>query len=234
MAKTKKTQPIEPAWPLKLITENLDREVPQGDAQAIEKTLIEGGFGPRLAAFLAPLYAVANNGTFFDGALRMIPLQGNPKKKSLGLVEWNSRSGWLLNAPPKAQGVAYFLSNSFGDQLGVPVDANMELRKDCVCNLWVDTYSYEESAKPWNEILSMAFLNEHSMDVFLARRKDHEWAKQLGPVKAIESYAWDMPPILGGSEDIDSIHIGPLGLNVSFTLQVLAEAVQRKKAQSAT
>jgi hypothetical protein len=218
-----KQQPVEPAtaWPLQLIAENLDRKVPQGDSQTIAAALIEGGFGPRLAEFLAPLYAVADKGTFFDGALRMIPLQGNTKKKSLGLIDWNNRSGWLSNAPPKAQGNVYFMSNSFGDQLGVPIDAEMELRKDRVCNLWVDTYGYEASAKPWGEILSMAFRQEHSMDVFLARRKDHDWAKQLGPVNASESYAWDMPPILGGAEDIENVHIGPLALNVSFTLQVM-------------
>jgi hypothetical protein len=228
LATTRKTK--VGAWPIELIVKNLDRKVPKQDLEAIVKIMAAGGFGKSLINFLAPLYAVADNGTFFEGALRIISLASNAKRKILGMVDWNCDEEWKSNLPEGAKHKIYFLTNSFGDLLGVPVDAKLELLHDYSSIFSVDTYRVEESSKPWGEIMRMALSKEQSMDVFVGRRKDHDWAKKtLGPVKPSESYSWDVPPALGGAEDIDNVRIGPLSLNVSFTLQLFAESRRAKK-----
>ena len=214
-------------WPIDLIIDSLDRKVPTLAADEISKALRDGGAGKSLVDFLTPLYTVAAGGTFFGGALRVLPLNGNHRKKSLGLLDWNRPDEWRSSAPVAASQAFYFMSNSFGDLLGVPVGEDLEIAKDRVCILWVDQYAFESSAKAWADILRKALVGEDHMDVFLSRRKDHEWAQNfLGTVKPHESFAWTIPPRIGGPEEIDNITIGGLALNVSFTLQLLRQQLQ--------
>jgi hypothetical protein len=140
-------------------------------------------------------------------------------------VEWNAPDDWKLFAPSKGRNAFYFCVNAFGDLFGVPLDQHGEVARDRVATLWLEKSFYEESGIGWDRIMAKLVSNEDSMADYLGRLKEYAWAAaELGKPGPRECFSWDVPPIIGGSESIENLHIVSLPVSVSFTLQVIQQS----------
>jgi hypothetical protein len=212
-------------WPIDEIVAKLDSPVKKMDPSQFEKILVDHGYGKSVVEFLSPLYQQANGGTFYDGAFRIISIEGSEADRMPGLVEWNDPEDWKSYAPPAGKEIFYFCMNAFGDQFGVALDENRELARDRTGVLWLERYVYEEASLEWKNILLKFLTNESDMGTYLARLKEYEWAVGfLGKPTPWQSFSWNQPPIIGGTQDIDNMKIVPTPVNVSFTLQVIQQA----------
>ena len=212
-------------WPVDAVVAKLDTPVKKLDSGKFRKGVVDQGYGESLAQFLSQLYERANGGTFYDGAFRIIPVEGSEDDQMPGLLEWNEPGSWKSYGPRGSESVFYFCMNSFGDQFGIPLDENGEIARNRTSVLWVEKSVYEESSLEWGEILLKLLSNESDMATYLARLKEHEWARGfLGEPSRWECFSWDLPPILGGPDDIDNLKIVPAPVHVSFTLQVIKQS----------
>jgi hypothetical protein len=210
-------------WPTAEILRALDAPVPPLDAEEVRRSICEGGYGPRLADLLAGLYAVANGGTFLSGALRVLPLGGEPGERP-SLLEWNDPEDWKRFAPPASRRAFFFLSNGFGDLLGVPLDDGHDLARNTTTALWIEQYKQEESTLGWDRIFSKVLADEDFMATFLARLKEYEWAGgALGYPGRDRCFSWIVLPTMGGSEGIENLQQVSTYVHVSFSLQVYRE-----------
>jgi hypothetical protein len=214
-------------WPHAEIRANLDQPVRALAADDVRKTITQAGYGPRIADCLSDFYAVANGGTFYDGALRVLPLEGVPEVRP-SLLEWNEPGDWKEFAPLRSRRCFYFLSNAFGDLLGVPLDEQNDFINDVTSVLWVEKYEYEQSTLGWDKIFRKFLANEDYMATFLARLQEYEWAlKGLGRPTADQCFSWKLLPAMGGSEALDNLQIVSTYVHVSFSLQVLQQFLDR-------
>ncbi len=213
-------------WPVDLILAGLDHPVAACAPADVRAAITGAGFGPELARFLAGLYACANGGTFYDGAFRIIPLWGEEGSGTLGLLDWNAPGDWQEYAPPYADAVFYFCINAFGDLLGVPINEKAELAADRVVVLWVEEARIEIFPIGWPLAMSRFLENIDHVGDFLARRREYEWAvAHLGKPEANQCFSWKVPPVISGDESIGNLEIVADYVHVSFTLQVLRQAL---------
>lgn len=211
-------------WPIELIREELSAKQPVKQSTAVNAALTKGGLGATLVNFLAPLLQIADGAAFLDGAWRVASIEGDHHNKIPNLFQWNALDEWKQYAPTTTHKVFYFCSNSFGDQFGVPVTAELEVAADRLSVFWVEKYSCEISAVPWGEMFAKTLTNEDEMAVYLARTKEHKWAsKHLRSPKATESFSWTVPLLAGGEPSIDNLAISNTSLHVGFTLQILQQ-----------
>ncbi|MEI7685425.1 MAG: T6SS immunity protein Tdi1 domain-containing protein [Planctomycetota bacterium] len=210
-------------WPIPEIQAALDGPVQKVAAKNVRDAVTKAGYGARLADFLADFYPVANGGTFYQGALRVLPLEGIPEQRP-SLVEWNELEEWKQFAPPGCRKTFYFLSNAFGDLLGVPLNDQRDLAKDTTSIVWVESFKQEESALGWDEIFRKFLKNEDHMATFLARLKEYDWAVGgLGRPDPDQCFSWKLLPAMGGSEGLDNLQIVSTYVHVSFTFQVFRQ-----------
>ena len=213
------------SWPIEQIRAMLDAPVKRTDPAKLGEALTAAGYGRTLVEFLAPLYEQAGGGTLYDGAFRILPLQGSKKERSPSLVDWNAPDDWKQFAPANGRNAFYFCANVFGDLFGVPLDERFEVARDRVSTLWLEKSFYEESGIGWNAIVAKLLANEDSMADYLGRLKEYTWAAgKLGKPGPRECFSWDVPPVIGGSESIKNLRIVSLPVSVSFTLQVIQQA----------
>ncbi len=212
-------------WPVDLILAGLDHPVAPCAPAEVQAAVVGAGFGPRLARFLAGLYACANGGTFYDGAFRIIPLQAQKAGGRPGLFDWNEAGDWQQYGPAGSGSVFYFCINAFGDLFGVPINEEFELAADRVVALWVEKASLEVFPIGWPLAMSRFLGNIDHVGDFLARRREYEWAVGfLGKPQPHQCFSWKIPPLIGGDESIGNLEIVADYVHVSFTLQVLRQA----------
>jgi hypothetical protein len=213
-------------WPLAEIQRALDRPVPPVAADDVRLAITQGGYGARLADLLADFYAVANGATFYDGALRVLPLEGVPEERP-SLLEWNDPEDWKQLAPPASRQSFFFLSNAFGDLLGVPLNEEYDVVKDIISVLWIEKYEHEQSALGWDKIFRKVLANEDHMATFLARLKEYEWARRaFGRPDRDQCFSWKVLPAMGGSEGLDNLQVVSTYVHVSFSLQVYQQFLE--------
>jgi hypothetical protein len=223
-------------WPIDDIRAALDRPAGApavsvgGPAGEVRDALLAAGFGPALAGMMGAFYDAADGGTFCDGALRVIPFRGDPENGMPGLLEWNSAGGWRDDAPPAAKRIFVFLTNAFGDPMGVVTDDGGELGRNTAAILWVEKYEVEESKFGWDKVFRMFLAGEHSMDRFLARLTEFEWVEPaLGTPTPDQCFSWKLLPAMGGPETLDNIQIVSTYVHVAFTLQVFKQYLEQKR-----
>jgi len=216
-------------WPVDLIRASLDQPVPACAPAQVRAAIVAAGYGPKLARFLSELYTCANGGSFYDGAFRIIPLEGRGDGETLGLFDWNRAGDWQEYAPANARSIFYFCMNAFGDLLGVPIDGEAELAADRVAVLWLEEARLEIFPIGWSLAVFRFLKDIDHVGGFLARLREYEWAVGfLGKPEPDQCFSWKMPPIVGGEESIRNLEIAPAYIHVSFTLQVIREAQQRR------
>ncbi len=185
----------------------------------VRDAITQGGYGTGLADFLADFYAVANGGTFYEGAFRVLPLEGIPGERP-SLLQWNDPKDWKEYAPAPCRKCFFFLGNAFGDLLGVPLNDQNDFAKDTTCVVWIEKYQHEESALGWDKIFRMFLSDQDYMATFLARLKEYEWAVNgLGRPNVDQSFSWNVLPAMGGNEDLENLQIVSTYVNISFSLQ---------------
>ncbi len=208
-------------WPTAEIAAALDRPVLPIVADEVRRRMAASVYGPKLADFLADFYSVANGATFFDGAFRVLPLDGI-EGEAPGLLEWNDPTDWKEFAPAPARTSFVFLSNAFGDLFGVPLDGTGDLARNTTTALWIEKHEQEESKLGWDQIFPKLLKDEQSMATFLARLQEVAWAvPRFGHPGLHDCYSWILPPIMGGPETLDNLQVVSNYVHVSFTLQIL-------------
>src|SRR5262249_33617295 len=100
-------------WPVDAVVAKLDTPVKKLDSSKFRKSLVDQGYGESLAQFLSQLYEHANGGTFYDGAFRIISVEGSEDDQMPGLLEWNDPDIWKGFGPRGSESVFYFCMNSF-------------------------------------------------------------------------------------------------------------------------
>lgn len=204
-------------WPIDQILARADRRPKKVPVKDVQMSLLTAGYSTTLAAFVAPLYTAANGVTFFEGAIRILPLEGFDHQGVPGLVPWNDRKGWKRHAPPKARNVFWFMSNAFGDLFGVPISPWGELLRDRLAVLWVAKHLYEESGRAWS--LVMDRMDEDDVASSICRLKDYmEASARFGKPKAWQCL----------SVSDDGFELRSLAVHVSSTLQ--QKLVRREKS----
>lgn len=218
------------AWRLDEITALLDTAPQKSHEPEVRRELGALGVHPTLVELLAPLYATADGATFFGGRLRLHPLHGDPEHGLPGLAGWNDRNDWQRFEPRKVNGTFYFASNTFGDQLGIPVDTEGAVLFDRVGVLWVERFTYQEAKVPWADFFSR-LAGDASVAKFFLRMDEHDWAAgSLGTPAPWECFSSNVPDILGGPDTLENVAIQPMAVHVSFTLQVIDQAQRQASA----
>lgn len=214
-------------WPMDVIASALDQPQPQQNEAQLEAKLAALGLDQFLVDFLAPLYSKTDGATLFDKGLRMHPLDGTPDGELAGLADWNSQDGWKQYEPQKINGTFYFCSNAFGDQFGIPVDAEGKILNDRIGILWVERCEYQEAKLEWRTFF-VRLAGEEAMRSSFLRRNEYDWAAPvLGVPQSWECFSSKVPPVLGGPDTIDNITIQSMPVHVSFSLQVIGQARRR-------
>lgn len=218
------------AWRLDEIAALLDAAPLKTHETEVRRDLAALGVHPTLVELLAPLYATADGATFFGGRLRLHPLHGDPEHGLPGLAGWNDRDDWQRFEPRKVNGTFYFASNAFGDQLGIPVDAEGAVLFDRVGVLWVERYTYQEAKIPWRDFFSR-LAGDASIASFFLRMAEHDWAAEsLGTPAPRQCFSSNVPVLLGGPDTLENVAIQPMAVHVSFTLQVIDQAQHQASA----
>jgi len=190
-------------WPIELIRQHLDRSVPPFDGVAFEQALTAGGLGPNLAGFLAPLYGVANDGSFLGGALRILPFGAG----ETDVLRLNAPDVWKVYAPEAGRAVFYFMHNAFGDLFGVPLDSAGELMRDSAILLWLEQYKVDETPLTWGDALAKVLRDEQDVGSYLGRLREYEWAcSHLGKPGEGECFSMKVPIALGGAPTLENMH----------------------------
>lgn len=221
-------------WHLEEIGANADRDEASGSgpvagsasppALSMESALAAAGYGVSLIEFLAPLFAVHGSATFFGGALRIHPFHGLPEQGLPTLVDWNAERGWKQYEPAKQSPTFYFLSNSFGELMGVPITDAGEIARDRVAILMPDKRLYREAGLAWREFFQSTAARP-DLGGFFAKIPQHQWAaQQLGRVPhPAQCYSYKVPSALGGVELAENLLVVSLTVHVSFSLQLLKQ-----------
>jgi hypothetical protein len=108
---------------------------------------------------------------------------------------WNARQGWKQYEPPKQSPTFYFLSNCFGELLGVPITDAGEIARDRVAILMPDKRLYREAGLAWCELFQSTAARP-DLGGFFAKIPQHQWAdQQLGRVPhPARCYSYKVPP----------------------------------------
>jgi hypothetical protein len=208
-------------WPSDLIERNLEGSAPPLHSAQLEHTLEVAGYGPRLAGFLAPLYAIADGGRFYNGGLRLLPI-GRSDGNAIVL---NAPDAWKPYAPEAGRSVFYFMCNGFGDLFGVPLENDVELARDRLALLWLEQYKAEETALSWTVAITKLLQNEQGVGTYLARLSEYQWAcSHLGVPDEGYCFSMKVPVAMGGPATIENVEVAPIGVHIAFTLQLMQQA----------
>ena len=196
----------------------------RGDADEIARVLQGAGYGDSLVELVTPLLARFDGATFFERALRLLPFPGLAGRGLPNLVDWNDEGGWKRYAPEKTATTFYFLSNSFGELLGVPLADDRNVARDRIAILFPDKRVYREAGLSWSEFFG-AIAARPDLAGFFAKAPQHAWARQqLGRVpEPWQCFSYAVPPALGGQEAASNLLIVSLTVHVSFSLQLLKQ-----------
>ena len=200
----------------------LDR--PATKSPAIREMLSSFGHEEPLLDILGPIYAVANAGTFFGGALRIRPLVGVDDEQGVTVTDtvtlWNDVQGWKRWHPFfETADVFVFADTALGDLLGVvPGDTRVVVVR-------TSAYAIETLDVAWPDLFaSLATdprLGETALDLDFTR----DAMNALGSPAIDDVLSWRVPPRLGGARSVENLETTPLALHVDFQLQLLHQAL---------
>jgi len=232
------TSPQSPyPWRLAEIDALVDGGVanPSVDPAAVSRALTEAGYGPTLVNFIVPLLERFGSATFLNGALRVHPFAGDESCGLPNLVDWNRANGWRQYEPAKQSPTFYFLSNSFGELLGIPVSDSGELARDRIGILFPDQRVYREAGLSWSDFFT-SVAQRPDLGGFFAKQPQHAWAaEQLRQTCAPwQCFSYKVPPALGGQPSADNLMIVGLVVHVSFSLQLLKQHQEGKLTPGAS
>ncbi len=225
-------------WPFELLVALRDRSATTAMTAPADGTVADQlaalQLHPSLVGFLSGLYEAAQGATFFNSRLRLYPIAGDPDRGLPNLAAWNHVDGWQQYQPQKINHTFFFCSNTFGDQFGIPIDADGAVLHDRLGMLWVERFEYQEAKINWHTLFPR-LADDPAMANFVLRNDEHAWAAgTLGVPLAWQCFSSNVPALLGGPDTIDNIALQSMPVHVSFTLQVIAEAKRRLEPGAAT
>lgn len=210
-------------WPVEVMQAHLDAPVQAFAPEEVKQVFTHAGLGQSLIDFLTPLYANFNGATFFDGAFRILPVEGFESHGFPLLMDWNSSRGWKRFEDTKANDTFYFCSNGYGDLFGIAISPEREILADRIGIYWVERYEYQEAGVQWQAFFPRMFETPDYAN-FFARVEQYRWAvAQRGKPAPWQCFSSNVPPVLGGPATIDNIAIQSLAVHVSFTSQLLQQ-----------
>jgi hypothetical protein len=208
------------------MAELFDKKVHPSPKEKYKKALLHAGYGERLSEEVAKIYSLADGATFCDGALRIYPFEGEHGLPDL--IIWNDEKDWKKYSPTPTKNQFYFLSNSFGDLFGIPLDAKNEIEFDRVAYLDVGQYKAQQIGKTIVTFLA-SLKPKDELAEFYGRIPAHKWAgEKLGIPHPWQCFSANVPILLGGANSLDNVSVAPLPVHVSFTLQLLKQFAEGK------
>jgi hypothetical protein len=196
----------------------------RSDADELARALKAAGYGDSLVELVTPLLARFDGATLFEQGLRLHPFHGLVERGLPSLVDWNDERGWKRYAPEKTATTFYFLSNSFGELIGIPLTEDRNVARDRIAILFPDKRVYREGGLSWSDFFG-AVAARPDLAGFFAKAPQHAWAcQQLGCVpEPWRCFSYAVPPALGGKEAASNLLVVSLTVHVSFSLQLLKQ-----------
>jgi len=216
MKKSAKSYP----WPIAELLASVDATPSGHDVKEVRTFLFESGLPESLIDFLAPLYAALDGATFLQGRLRLLPLEGDPENGLPDLISWNHPAGWQQFVESGRPAV-YFMTNTFGDQFGVPVDEDYELGEDRVAMLWINKSEFQEGGYRWSD-LAKGIGSDPRAAAYFGRKDEADWAKQhLGEIETWQVYGMKAPAALDGPSTPENFVVRTMVEHVMLTPQLI-------------